>query len=264
MATAMSTASDGDLPTWVEVIRPKEHGSWSLVLEPLALSLLVAPSWAGVALAVTVVAAFFARRPLRLLVTERNAGRRGVAARAAIACAIVAAGALLVSLLADGGSWLPWLIPTAIGGAAFLYFDLHRAGREQAAEIAGSCAFAVLPAVFARIAGLSAAVALALAAVMLARSLPTVLVVRATIRARKASKRPSAFPFFVTLLALGLTLALAGEGRVPRIAVIGTTVLAVRAYVLLIAPRPSLRASTIGITEAAIGAAYVFAIGMAW
>ena len=47
------------------VFLPREHGSWSLALEPLALGLLVVPSAAGAALAAAALAGFFARRPLK-------------------------------------------------------------------------------------------------------------------------------------------------------------------------------------------------------
>ncbi|MES1167658.1 MAG: YwiC-like family protein, partial [Oleiharenicola lentus] len=52
-------------PPATAIFLPREHGSWFLVLEPLALGLLVAPSSAGGALAVATLAAFFMRRPLK-------------------------------------------------------------------------------------------------------------------------------------------------------------------------------------------------------
>ena len=47
---------------WREVVKltlPKEHGSWSLALEPVAFGLLVAPSAAGAALALAAGLGFF-------------------------------------------------------------------------------------------------------------------------------------------------------------------------------------------------------------
>src|SRR5688572_20448088 len=67
----------------VSVFLPKEHGSWSLALEPLALGLLIAPSWAGGALAGAVLAGFFVRRPLKAAFTadlqRRREARGGLA-----------------------------------------------------------------------------------------------------------------------------------------------------------------------------------------
>ena len=55
---------------------PAEHGGWGFVLEPIALALLVAPSWSGVAVGVAVVAAFLARHPLRLAAGDWMRHRR--------------------------------------------------------------------------------------------------------------------------------------------------------------------------------------------
>jgi hypothetical protein len=248
----------------VDVVRPKEHGSWSLVLEPLVLGLLAAPSGAGLALAIAVMAMFFARRPLRMLATEPEPTRRAPAVRAVAVCLGVGVAAWVVAVALRSFAWLPWLAPTAIGGAAFLYFDLRRAGREQAAEIAVSAAFAWLPAAFAAMSGLSTYSACALGAVMIARALPTVLVVRATIRARKANRAPSALPLAVALVAVAGVGWLARSGLAPWLAFVAVCALAVRAFLLLVWPRPTLRASTIGMIEAVLGAAYVLAIGFAW
>ena len=63
--TAMSTklpSDPGPLPRMTApapaspAFWPKEHGSWSLALEPVALGLLVAPSPAGLALATAALA----------------------------------------------------------------------------------------------------------------------------------------------------------------------------------------------------------------
>jgi hypothetical protein len=59
MASAtLSFSPPAPMARWRDVILPKEHGSWSLALEPIALGLLVAPSWAGGSLAVAVLAGF--------------------------------------------------------------------------------------------------------------------------------------------------------------------------------------------------------------
>ena len=50
-------------PSLRALLLPREHGSWSLALEPLALGLIAAPSWPGAALALAALALFFARRP---------------------------------------------------------------------------------------------------------------------------------------------------------------------------------------------------------
>ncbi len=99
---------------------------------------------------------------------------------------------------------------------------------------------------------------------MLARTLPTVLVVRATVRGRKTGEQAIAAPIAAAGTALALVAALAQTGRVPWTSAVLVALLAVRSFALLVFPRPSLRASTLGIIEASAGVVYVFAIAIAW
>lgn len=248
-------------PTWREVVWPKEHGSWSLALEPVALGLLAAPSAGGGALAVAIIAAFFARRPLRIGIHDACAGRRDAARRAAVACGIVATVAWFGALMAAGVAWWPWLLPSAAAGAFFLYFDLRQSSREIHAEVSGAIAFAWLTAVMGAISGRSANVAAALGLVMLARTVPTVLTIRAVLRGRKSGEYRFALPTGASVA--GVIIA-AMSADVPRTAVVLLAAFAVRAAVWLVYPRPGLRASTVGMIEAALGAAFVLAVGIAW
>ncbi len=255
------TMDQGGRVSWRHTVWPKEHGSWSLAFEPLALGLLAAPSPAGAALGVAVAAGFFCRRPLRIALADKSAARRRAARTAVLLCAAVALAALAVAVSMGGVAWMIWLLPTVIGGVAFLNFDLKQAGREQQAEVAGAFAFAWLPAVFAALAGWPFAAAVALGAIMLARSVPTVLAVRSAVRARKTKTAPARWPVLVAGLALALVTGFALAGAAPRLAVVATAVLAVRAFLLLVWPRPLLRASTLGMIEAILGLGFVAAVG---
>jgi hypothetical protein len=83
---AVSAPSLRPTSPWRDVVLPREHGSWSLALEPLALGLLVAPSAPGGCLAVATLAGFLARRPLKIALRERDVARRATAITA-LACA---------------------------------------------------------------------------------------------------------------------------------------------------------------------------------
>lgn len=244
---------------------PKEHGSWSLALEPLVLALCAAPSWAGVALSAAVFAAFLARRPLQATLGPRAAAK--TSGRPVATVIVLGACALLSTLLAGwwgGFAALAALAPAAGLGAVFLWFDLRGGGREQTAELVGAAAFAGVPMGVAALAGWSWPAAGALAAVMLARLAPTVLVVRVYLRRRKGE---AATPW-IALLASGAAVAvgvlLAAEGRAPRLAVVLLGFLFVRALGLLIWPRPEWRATRLGIAEAVIGAVFAVGVGLAW
>lgn len=133
------------------------------------------------------MAAFFARRPLRLVWRAENAGERATASGPLAALGVVAAVAFGGAVWWGGLDWLGWLVPAAAAGAVFLYFDLQAAGREGVAEVAGAAAFACVPAAMAAAAGWEFAAAGALAVAMLGRAVPAVLTVRASLRAAKTS-----------------------------------------------------------------------------
>jgi hypothetical protein len=75
MNTVATVSESFSVREIIKLILPKEHGSWSLALEPLALGLLAAPSLAGGPLAIAAIAGFFLRRPLKILLREENCGR---------------------------------------------------------------------------------------------------------------------------------------------------------------------------------------------
>jgi len=236
------------------LILPKEHGSWSLAFEPVGLFLLVAPSIAGIALALAAGAGFFTRRPLKLALTLPSSDpRRRPACIGAAVIALLAIGALTATAFLGSIRLLwPLLLAAPLGGL-FLWFDLRNAMRETEAELAGSAAFALLPAAGATLAGWPAPAALALAAVALARSVPTVLTVRSYLRRSKGQ------PFNTTSAVAAASVAWAGlallalRGWIPPLAVAAGTVLWLRTAWLLSAFHPGWSARRVGILEAGLG-----------
>jgi len=243
---------------------PKEHGSWSLVLEPLALGLLVAPSIAGGALATTAFAGFLVRRPLKAaLAPDFSEHRTASRQTAAVLSALAFAG--LLETIALGG-WRPlWplLFVVPLGGL-FAWFDIQGEARAAAAELAGSTAFALLPAALATLANWPVLLALALAVLALARSVPTILSVRAYLRLRKGPAMLPIAPLFAAIIACGAVLLLAGEGYVPPLAVAGTILLLVRTAWLVSSLRPTWTARRIGMAEMALGLSYLALITIAY
>lgn len=248
--------------TWRELVLPKEHGSWSLAFEPIALGLLCAPSGAGACLGVAIAAAFFCRRPLRIGFRDPRAERRDAAWRSLLACALLALLAITAAVLIAGAQWLVWLAPAAVCGGLFLVYDLKNGGREEVAEIAGSAAFAWLPSAFAVLALTSPGRAFALGILMLGRAVPTVIFVRATVRGRKSGTTHYGFAYLTAGMALAAAAALTLLGLAP-LASIGCAAFLL-ARIALIARRPELRAKQIGIFEATVGAAFVAVLAAAW
>jgi hypothetical protein len=239
------------------VFLPREHGSWSLALEPLALGLLVVPSWAGGALGAAALAGFFARRPFEAAFAPAHSPRRASARSILVLLAALAvAGVVETLVLGEPRALWPLLCAAPLGGL-FAYFDSRSESRAAAAELAGSAAFAFVPAAFATLAGWPAPAALALVAVALSRSVPTVLVVRAFLRGRKSGPVNAGLPLLVAGAAVAAAGALAALDLVPVWIPLLPGALLARAVVLLDFPRSTWTARGVGMTEAALGAFFV-------
>lgn len=241
------------------VFLPKEHGSWSLALEPLALGLLIAPSAPGGALAVAATAGFFARRPARLaLDASAPAARRRPAFVALTLFGVIGVTGLALAIAQTGLAAL-WPLGLALPFAAlFAGFDARGEGRSLFAEVAGAVAFATLPAACATLSGWSHGTALALGAVALTRSVPTVLLVRSCLRARKSGevRGTLAGPLAATIALFGLAL-LARAHVLPSLALLAAALLLVRAVVIASPVGRTCSARRLGLVEVFVGVAFV-------
>jgi hypothetical protein len=239
------------------VFLPKEHGSWSLAFEPLALGLLVAPSSAGAALALAAGAGFFARRPFKAALAPDATHRRRTSRVAVVLLSALAVAGLYETLMLGGFSSLWPLLLAAPFGGLFVWFDAQNESRAAAAELAGSTTFALLPAAFATLAGWSWPMALGLSAVGLIRSVPTVLTVRAGLRRSKGQPVGVLAPLAGSMLAFVLAATLAAQRVVPA-AIAGLAGLLLLRTALFLSPmRPGWSARRIGIFEAVLGVFYV-------
>jgi hypothetical protein len=247
-----------------QVFLPKEHGSWSLALEPLALGLLVAPSYGGMALATAALAGFFARRPFKAALASGTTAHHPAASKAlAMLAGLVVTGLLEAAVIGGPVALWPLVIAAPLGGL-FVYFDSQNESRAAAAELASSAAFALLPATIATLAGWSTPAALALTAIALARSIPTILTVRTCLRLNKQQATGVRSP----LLAGGLAVAglgfLAVQHLVPWLAA-GLAALLLLRTVLFVSPlRPIWPAKRIGKMEAILGGLRTVATALAY
>lgn len=240
---------------WRSVALPTEHGGWGFTLEPVLLGLLVAPGPAGAGIGAAALATFLARRPLRLLVTDRRQGRylpRTRAARGvlAVALAVVAAGLACAAIFARGPFW--WPLPAAAPLAAFqVWADLTHRSRGFAAEAAGALAMAAAAPMIALADGWGPASAFGLWAVVTARNVPSILLVRAQIRRGRGQPARSA----PTHAADAVTLAsLAGLAALQVVPVAATAAIALLwAWAVVSLARPPVPARTLGWTQVLAG-----------
>lgn len=243
---------------------PKEHGSWSLVLEPLALGLLVAPSIPGGALATAAFAGFLARRPLKAAFAPEFSERRCAARQTVVMLSALAVAGLFETVVTGG--WLPlWpLLLAAPLGGLFAYFDAQGDSRAAAAELSGSAAFALLPAALATLAGWPVFAALALAALTLTRSIPTILTIRSCLRLRKGQPVNLIVPGLAALIACGAIFLLAAGGHVPALATAGAVLLLARSLWFASPFRPDWSARSIGLAELVLGLIYLTLVAVAY
>ena len=248
-------------------LRPREHGGWSMALEPIILGLLAAPSWPGAAQAGAALAVFLARRPLQIVTAAtRPAGNAAIPlARGALLCLAGAALLLVVVAARLAGPQSLWPLGLALPPAAlFLWLDAQGEARATAAEIAGTVAFALLPAGFVTLHHDRPTIACALTVVMAARSLPAVLTIRSFLRRRKGQAVGITMPLLSALFAVGATAVLSDQQLAPWCAP-GFAVVFLLRTLWFFGPRPpTLRATRLGILEATLGGAYVIAVGLTW
>lgn len=245
---------------------PAEHGGWGFLLEPALLGLLLAPSWAAALLALAALAAFLTHQPLKLSLRDRHAGRdserRNWADRFLLLYLLIAGASLAGALLLAGPALL---LPLALAlplALTQLGHDLRAESRSLPAELAGAGALGALASMIAIAGGFDLLPALALWALLLVRSLPSVIYVRARL-ALEYGKSPDLSKVWISqALALTALLLLLAAGLAGWPALIGGLLLGLRAGLGLSEQRLRLRASGVGFRELAYGLLFVLFIAL--
>lgn len=181
----MSATDATPTPTLASVALPSEHGGWSLTLEPALLGLLVAPTVAGVALALAALVAFMLRTPLKLSLVDLHRGRRlprsVLAQRVAATEAVVLVALLAVAATGDPRLWLPLLAALPLLGVE-LWYDVRSRSRSLIPELAGIIGVGAVAAAIALAGGEPWATSLGLWVIVAARAIAAVPFVRLQIR----------------------------------------------------------------------------------
>ncbi len=235
---------------------PAEHGSWSLVSEPILLGLFVAPSWAGLALVVAAFSLFLFNRPFKVWMGDRRRGRvyerTSVAQRIMVVYGAIAVAASLIALLLGGLlPFAPFLLAMPLL-LVFMYYD-QRPGRHWQAELAAPVAFAGVVAAVALAGGLTWIVALSLWGFMVARAVPTILYVRARLRLDKGKPGSPWGILLAHVAAVVVVVGLVWPGWLPLTAVIAVAILLTRAVWGLSPYRWRSSAKALGFLEMGFG-----------
>jgi YwiC-like protein len=248
--------------TWRTVVLPREHGGWSLIAEPALLGLLVAPSWAGVALAFAGVLAFLARTPLRLFLVDRS--RHRWLPRTSLAWNVALVELALAALLATmawaraGSGWLVAVGVAAPLVAVQLWFDARSRSRRLAPELAGSVAAGAFAAAVALAGGAPAALAAGLWLVLAGRSIAAIPFVRVQIaRWRGGSTGANGGGSARAAGIVGVIVALVAVALDMRLALGAAVVMAAVGLHAWWVRRPPSPAKVVGLQQLALGLALV-------
>ena len=258
----MSLVTTFDGVSLKKIALPVEHGGWGIVLEPAVLGLAVVPAAAGIPIALAALLAFLARQPLKLSLNDLRKGKVYPRTRPAIFFALaygVGATVMLAAAIALSGWNL--LVPFALAlpfGLIQLFHDARNDSRQWVAETAGSVAMGSVASSIAIAGGAGAALAFTLWLLMLCRSIPAVMYVRARLRLERGGR-----PATAAVLAVHV-LALAASAVLHPLAALAMVVLLARAAIGLSSWRKSARPHRIGYAEIGYGILTVVLIALGY
>lgn len=240
---------------WRAVALPSEHGGWGLTVEPALLGLLVAPSWAGLAIAAAALATFLLRTPLRLVLVDRyrrrSLPRTRLAARFVAGEAAVVLSAAVIALALAGWTWL---VPVGVAVplvAVELGYEIRSRSRRLVPELCGALGIAAVAAAIAIAGGRTAELAAALWLVLAARIVASVPFVRTQI-ARLRNRADGTASSDTAQVAGIAVAAVAGASAVPVIPGAATVAALCVAQVVWVR-RPAIPPRTLGFRQMGLG-----------
>jgi hypothetical protein len=262
------TAASSKRPvTFSSVALPAEHGSWSLVLEPILLGLLVAPTWAGLAAAIGAFAFFLLHRPLKLYLNDRRRGRHYERTKVARQWAFIygAVGIFFFTMTwvqSGFGSFLPLLLALPLL-LIFLIYD-QRPGRHWQAELTAPVAFAAIASTIALAGGWALWPALALWAFMIARAVPAILFIRARLRLDKDKTAEPVPAILAHVMAVAGVALLVNASLIPALGLAAIIILFGRALWGLSAYRWRTSVKGLGFLETGFGLLSVILVAIGY
>lgn len=242
---------------------PAEHGGWGLTFEPVLLGLIVAPSVAGIALAVAALLAFLCRTPVKFAVLDRRRHRRlhrtAIAERvAAIELVLIVALVIVAASTASGRFWVPLVVAAPLFSLE-LYFDVRSRGRRLVPELAGAVGISSIAAMIVLADGGETVLAGGLWLLLTARAVASIPFVRAQIA--RLHDRPVARVQLACWETAALAIAasaVALDGRLLAGAVAIGFLVALQVWSRR---RPVPKIVIVGVTQMVLGVAAVLAAG---
>ncbi len=239
------------------VALPAEHGGWGFLLEAILLGTLLGVTLDGALLSLSVLGLFLFRQPFRLALRDRMNRRRS---DRTVLAERIGAGYALIALLSFGlvlaGGNRTFLIPLALAlpfGLLQLVYDLRNKGRDLVAEVGGAIALGSVCPALTLLGGWRLGASMSLWAILLARTVPSILYVRARLRRDRGEQAKRWQAWMAHAIGILVIAILAGRGLVPWLAVVAITLLLVRSILGLSRHRRRIRTSLLGIHELLYG-----------
>lgn len=252
------------------VALPAEHGGWSLLLEPIVLALVLAPTVPGLFLSLGAVGAFLARHPFKLAVAnwrrKQRSARTMMAERFAMFFVLIAIIALAFAIK-TGGTVVLFPLMLAMPGAMLqLFYDSIGRSRALIPELAGSISTGAVATAIAMSGGWPRPVAFGLWVILAARSAPAVLYVRARLQQLHGKQASASGVIVVHFLAVLVVISLATKQLAPVVAVLPMLILLSRAIIGFSKRDRQVTAKKLGLREVAFGVITILfvALGYVW
>lgn len=239
---------------------PAEHGGWGFLLEPIVLGLLLVPTLGGLLFSVSMLAVFLIHQPLKITLKDRSKGRRTsrtqMAERFVLLYGVIAGLSLLpvlATVIAEEkwAFFLPLMLALPLAAVQYAY-DARNQSRALVAELTGALALGAIASGIVLIGCWGLPQALALWGLLIARTAPSILYVRARLRVQREQPAPINATYVLHGVALMAVNGLALVGLLPWLSVIPMLILFARAYHGLNSS-VRLRASAVGIREMLYG-----------
>lgn len=271
MQNALPTSEVITQPVRVRAVAlPPEHGGWALIIEPIALGLLVAPSIVGLLIGLTSLACFLARHPIRVAIGDRrkklSLRRTSLADRFALFYVSLAVVFFTMAVVwsADREFFLPLVaaVPLVL---IQLSYDALGHSRKLIPELVGALAVGSISTAIALADRWSGPTAVALWVIIACRHVPTIAYLRVLLSRRRQKQRTSVTGavIVVQLLAVIAVAVLVSFKIAQALTIVPFVILLVRAVIGLFmktTPPPK----KLGISEIVFGAFTVLTVAVGY
>jgi hypothetical protein len=243
------------------IILPAEHGSWSLLFEPLTVGLAVAYSTAAPWVVLMMVGTFMLRQPLKIrVIAHKNVQTARTAEKFLVLFALIAGvGFVGTALTSSPWAFFPFAVAAPLAVQQFI-LDISTRGRSLVAELAGAVAISSSVAVGSLGGGLGFPNAMALWVILVGRFIPSILYVRNKLAFEKGRVHDAVSPVVANAASVLIILGLAFLGLASFFTAAMFVFFLGRAIYGLRGERKGTRAMVVGITEVVFGVLTVASI----